>query len=172
MDEPEPESEHEPEPKASYIDFAAFLAPDFSPSAFANSLVLATNHPSDVPVDLSTPLSRVLFDIQEIDTRVDVLATRSALPLLTHTQTQANAARRIVEDVEAQVASLREGYGRLEKEVVRRYGTAEEMYVMADRLWRTVKLGRAVGRGLLLGRQLQAQLAEVGSNTAGKKDEH
>ena len=49
----------------SYIDYEAFLDPDFSASSFANTLVLATNNPSDTPLDLSTPLSRVLFDVQE-----------------------------------------------------------------------------------------------------------
>ena len=54
------------EEDASYIDYETFLAPDFKPSAFANNLVLSTNNPNDSPLDLSTPLSRVLFDTQEI----------------------------------------------------------------------------------------------------------
>jgi hypothetical protein len=42
----------------SYIDYEAFLDPDFSATSFANTLVLATNNSSDTPLDLSTPLSR------------------------------------------------------------------------------------------------------------------
>lgn len=162
----------DPEAEPSYIDFDTFLEPDFSPSSFANSLVLATNNPSDTPLDLSTPLSRVLFDIQEIDTHIHTLATKSALPLLTHTKDQADAGQRIVADVEAQVASLTEGYARLQKEVVQRYEAADEVRLVAERLWQTVKIGRAVGRCMFLGRQLEAHMAELGPSGAAKKEDH
>lgn len=159
----------------SYIDYEAFLDPSFSPTTFANSLVLATNNSSDTSIDLSTPLSRVLFDIQEIDKHIHTLSTRSAIHLLTHTKQQADAGQRIVSEVEAQIASLTDGYERLEKEVIQRYEAAQEVQTAAERLWLTVKIGRAVGRCLLLGRQLEAQMAEVGGSSApasGKKEDH
>ena len=156
----------------SYIDYETFLDPDFSPTVFANSLVLATNNPSDTPLDLTTPLSRVLFDVQEIDTHIHNLTTQSALPLLHYTKEQDDAGQRIVNDVEAQVASLTEGYRGLEREVIQRYEAADEVRVAVERLWQTVKIGRGVGRCLLLGRQLEAQMGEVGTTTAGKKEDH
>ncbi|KAI4087336.1 MAG: hypothetical protein LQ339_008918 [Xanthoria mediterranea] len=159
----------------SYIDYDTFLDQDFSPTAFANSLVIATNNPSDTPIDLSTPLSRVLFDIQEIDTHIHTLTTQSAIPLLTHTKAQADAGQRIVTEVEAQVANLTDGYQRLEKEVIQRYEEANQVRVAVERLWETVRIGRAVARCLTLGRQLETQMAEVtgaagGSNSAKKED--
>ncbi|KAL9021578.1 MAG: hypothetical protein Q9185_001226 [Variospora sp. 1 TL-2023] len=162
--------------KQSYIDYDAFLDPDFSPTAFANSLVIATNNPSDTPIDLSTPLSRVLFDIQEIDTHIHNLTTKSAIPLLTHTKDQADAGERIVADVEAQVASLIEGYQRLQKEVTQRYEEADEVRIAVERLWETVRVGRSVARCLTLGRQLETQMAEVGESGGAaaevKKGDH
>ena len=156
----------------SYIDYEALLDPDFSPTAFANSLVIATNNPSDTPIDLSTPLSRVLFDIQEIDTHIHELTTKSAIPLLTHTKDQADAGQRIVTEVEAQVASLTDGYQRLEKEVIQRYDEANQIRIAVERLWETVRIGRAVARCLTLGRQLETQMAEVagGGLNPGKED--
>jgi len=156
----------------SYIDYENFLDPDFSPTLFANSLVLATNNPSDTPLDLSTPLSRVLFDIQEIDTHIHTLTTKSALPLLNYTKNQDDAGQHIVDEVEAHVASLTDGYQRLEKEVIQRHEAANEVRIAVERLWQTVKIGRAVGRCLLLGRQLEVQLSEVSGGTTGKKDDH
>jgi hypothetical protein len=153
----------------SYIDYETFLSPDFSPSLFANSLVLGTNNASDTPLDLSTPLSRVLFDAQEINTHIDTLTTKSALPLLSHTQEQTASSARIVQEIDSQVAALNDGYKRLEKEVLVRYETAEEVRKVAERLWETLRLGRSVGRALQLGRQLEVQLAEVG-NTKSKED--
>ncbi|CAF9917364.1 MAG: hypothetical protein ALECFALPRED_011118 [Alectoria fallacina] len=154
----------------SYIDYETFLDPDFSPTSFANSLVLATNNPSDTPLDLSTPLSRVLFDVQEVDTHIHTVTTKSALPLLNYTKDQDDAGQRIVSEVEAQVANLTDGYQRLEREVIQRYEAANEVRVAVERLWQTVKIGRGVGRCLLLGRQLEAQMAEVG--TGAKKEDH
>ncbi|KAH0542093.1 hypothetical protein FGG08_003473 [Glutinoglossum americanum] len=164
----------DPEPP-SYIDYESFLDPSFSAVSFANSLVLATNNPSDTPLDLTTPLSRVLFDVQEIDTHIHNLTTTSALPLLTYTSEDRDASQRIVKEIEAQVASLTEGYERLEKEVLLRWEAAEEVRLVTERLWRTVKIGRSTGRCLLLGRQLEVQIAEVGglgAGGSGKKEDH
>ena len=155
-----------------YIDYETFLDPAFSPTSFANSLVLATNNPSDAPLDLSTPLSRVLFDVQEIDTHIHTLTTQSALPLLNFTKEQDEASQQIVKEVEAQVSNLTDGYQRLEKEVIQRFETADEVRQTVERLWDTVKIGRAVGRCLLLGRQLEVQMAETGSNALSIKDDH
>ena len=156
----------------SYIDYEAFLDPNFSPTSFANSLVLATNNPSDTPLDLSTPLSRVLFDVQEVDTHIHTLTTQSALPLLNYTKDQNDAGQRIVSEVEAQVANLTDGYQRLEREVIQRYEAADEVRIAVERLWQTVKIGRGVGRCLLLGRQLEAQMREVGPGSVAKKEDH
>lgn len=156
----------------SYIDYETFLNPDFSPTSFANSLVLATNNPSDSPLDLSTPLSRVLFYVQEVDTHIHTLTTKSAIPLLNYTKDQDDAGQRIVRKVEAQVANLTDGYKRLEKEVIQRYEAADEVRVAVERLWQTVKIGRGVGRCLLLGRQLEAQMVEVGTGSTTKKEDH
>ncbi|KAF2242100.1 hypothetical protein BU26DRAFT_571336 [Trematosphaeria pertusa] len=156
----------------SYIDYEAFLDPDFSATSFANTLVLATNNPSDTPLDLSTPLSRVLFDVQEIDTHIDTLTTKSALPLLEHTRDHAESSGRMLQEVEGQVASLTESYKTLEKEVIERYEVAEQVRLTAERLCQTVKIGRAVARCLMLGRQLEMRMSELGGVGSAKKEDH
>lgn len=149
------------EGEPSYIDYEAFLDPAFSPASFANSLVQSTNNATDTPLDLSTPLSRVLFDLQEIDTHIHTLTTRSALPLLKNTRDQTASAGRILNDTEGQVSAVTQGYERLETEVLRKWEAADEARVAAEKSLATVRLTRAVGRCLALGRQLESQLAEV-----------
>jgi len=158
--------------EASYIDYEAFLDPGFSATSFANTLVLATNNASDTPLDLSTPLSRVLFDVQEVDTHIDTLTTKSALPLLQHTKDDAESSERILREVEGQVASLTESYKTLEKEVIERYEVAEQVRLTAERLCETVKLGRAVARCLMLGRQLEVRMSELGGVGSAKREDH
>lgn len=145
----------------SYIDYEAFLDPDFSPASFANSLVVATNNATDTPLDLSTPLSRVLFDLQEIDTHIHTLTTKSALPLLTHTGDQTAAASKILKEADEQVASVSQGYERLEREVLRKWEAAEEARLATENSLATVRLARAVARCIALGRQLDGQMMEV-----------
>lgn len=145
----------------SYIDYEAFLDPEFSPAGFANSLVLSTNNATDTPLDLSTPLSRVLFDVQEIDTHIHGLTTRSALPLLSHTQNQTAAAEHILKETGTQITSVTQGYERLEKEVLQKWQAAEEARIAAENSLATVRLARAVARCLTLGRQLESQVAEL-----------
>ncbi|KAF5609875.1 uncharacterized protein FSUBG_3656 [Fusarium subglutinans] len=153
----------------SYIDYETFLDPDFSPASFANTLVVSTNNPNDTPLDLSTPLSRVLFDAQEIDSHIDVLTTRSAVPLLNYTQEQTQASKNIVGELDGQIRSLNDSYRQLEKEVIDKHAEADEVRLVALRLWETLKLGRSVGRCLQLGRQLEVQHSELDSGT-GKED--
>lgn len=148
----------------SYIDYDTFLSPEFSSTSFANSLVLSTNNSSDTPVDLSTPLSKVLFDIQEIDTHIHTLSTKAALPLLTSLQASSAAAETIVNDLSTQVKSLTEGYERLEKEVGERYEEANAVRQVVEQLWETVRIGRGVSRCLQLCRQLEAQMSDATPN--------
>ncbi|KAL8967324.1 MAG: hypothetical protein Q9183_002974, partial [Haloplaca sp. 2 TL-2023] len=73
------------------------------------------------------------------------------------------------------VASLSDGYQRLQKEVIQRHEEADEVRIAVERLWETVKVGRAVGRCLTMGRQLETQMAEVnggGSGSTAKKEDH
>ena len=158
----------------SYIDYETFLDPTFSATSFANTLVLATNNPSDSPIDLSTPLSKVLFDVQEVDTHIDNLTRKSAVPLLEYTRDHVQSGDRILQELETQVAALSGSYERLEREVIRRYEAAEEVRLVAERLWRTVRLGRAVGRCLVLGRQLETQMADArgGGPGAVKREDY
>jgi len=162
-------SEDEP----SYIDYEGLSTPDFSPTKFANTLILQTNNPNDTPLDLSTPLSRVLFDVQELDTHIDALTTKNALPIIEHTQKRSEAAGRILESVEEQVQSLNESYRRLEREVLEKYAAAEEVRVAAERMLRTLRLGRGVQRAVQLGRQLDGQIDEIGrERESGKMGNH
>lgn len=150
----------EAETEPSYIDYEAFASPDFDAPSFANALVLSTNDANDTSLDLSTPLSRVLFDVQEIDTHIDSLTTSSALPLLNHTSTRAKASTHLLDTLESQVQGLQQAYTRLHQDVVERYEQADQVRLTAERLASTLRLARAVARCLQLGRTLEGHMAD------------
>lgn len=156
-------------PGSSYINYATFLSPNFSTPAYANALVTSTNDTSTTTttnttppdLDLATPLSRALFDAQEVDTHIHALTTRAALPLLSHTHDSAAAGARIADTVDARVAALTAAHARLDRDVVGRWRTAETVRRAATAACDAVELARAVGRCLALGRQLEGQMLEL-----------
>ncbi|KAK4497193.1 hypothetical protein PRZ48_011643 [Zasmidium cellare] len=158
------------EPSTStYLDTKTLLSPTFTPSTYANTLLLQTNNPTDTPLDLSTPLSRVLFDVQEVDTNIDTLTTQNALPIISHAQEKNDSGKRVLEVVEEQVGVLRESYERLEREVGERYEAAEQVRLVAERMVKTLRLGRLVQRVVQLGRQLEGQMEDVSSPPSARQ---
>ncbi|GAB1733983.1 hypothetical protein NU195Hw_g1008t1 [Hortaea werneckii] len=158
-----------PNPTSSYIDYAALTTPSFSAPAHANRLVLSTNLPTDPPpLDLSTPLARLLFDAQEIDSHLDTLTTAHALPLVQHAALRRDASRRLLEQVEEQVRGLTESYERLEQDIRLRYGNAETVRLAAERMLATLRLGRGVQRCVNLGRQVEGLIGEVEGRGGGE----
>jgi hypothetical protein len=145
----------------SYIDYEAFTSPDFHAPTFTNTLILSTNDANDTSLDLSTPLSRVLFDVQEVDTHIDSLTTSSALPLLKHTSTRAKASTHVLDTLESQVQGLQQAYTRLHQDVVERYEQAGQVCLVADRLANTLRLARAVARCLQIGRTLEGSMVDT-----------
>lgn len=151
--------------EVSYIDYETFIDPAFSAVTFANQLVLATNDPTDTFLDLSTPLSRVLFDVQEVDTHIDNLTTANAVPLLVHTQDRHAAATKLLETVEGQVSSLTESYKRLEIDVIGRFEDASRTQLAATRLCSTVRWANSVMRYAQQARQLEMLMQTVTRST-------
>src|SRR5271156_7154441 len=58
-----------------YADYVALLSEDFTPAKHANSLVLATNDPSDKQTDFTSPMKRIQYDLEEVGRRIDQLVT-------------------------------------------------------------------------------------------------
>lgn len=143
-----------------YIDYPTLLSPTFSPTTFSSTLISQTNHPHE-PLDLTTPLSRVLFDLQEIDTTLHTLTTTSSALLLTHTATTTRASSTLLTAVTAQTAMLNTAYERLRREVVDRGDRAEEVVRVVQNLHATTRVLREVSRGVVLARQVERQVADL-----------
>lgn len=150
-----------------YIDYETFLSPNFSPHSFANALILHTNTSDDPNLDLSTPLSRVLFDLQEIDSHIHSLTTGNASELLAYAGESRRVSEELVNGVEEQMKIVGAAYRRLEKEVVSRGKAAEEVLGVVERLSAVTRVVRGVGRVVLLGRQLEGLVGEWFSNRGG-----
>ena len=72
-------TEYAPDP---YADYSALLAESFTPAAHANSLITATNDPSDKTTDLTSPMQRVQYDIEEVNRHIDELVVSLRMQLM------------------------------------------------------------------------------------------
>ena len=160
--------------KDSYLDIPTLTSETFNAYNHANTLVTRTNNPTDTPLDLSTPLSRVLFDVQEIDTHIHNVTTKSAIPILEYTKSQNESAQRILDRVTEESTRLNANYARLQQEVLGRYEQAVGARVVAERTWEVLRLGRDVQRILNLARSLESTVSESGLGQPGRsgKEDH
>ncbi|RMZ81422.1 hypothetical protein DV738_g2333, partial [Chaetothyriales sp. CBS 135597] len=157
---------------SDYIDIDSLTSDDFSPYDHAAALIQRSNNPADPSVDLNTALSRALFDLQEIDSHIHTLTSRSALEILTYTRTQNEAAQRILDRVEEERGRLNASYARLQQEVLGRYERASTAKLNSTRSWQVLQLGRQVQRVLALARQFETAIADsgLGAGRVGKED--
>jgi len=159
-------------PTSTYINIDKLTAADFTPHSYANDLVKSVNNastttsqqhiPSDALVDLTTPLQKTLFDLQEIDTSIHTLTSRSALDILQYTREQNVTAQRILERVEEERSRLVADFERLKGEVLGRYERAERARAGAERSLRVVGLTRGVQRVVGLARSFEAAVGDSG----------
>ncbi|KAK5098973.1 Conserved oligomeric Golgi complex subunit [Exophiala xenobiotica] len=167
---------------STYINIEKLTANDFTPYSYANDLVKSVNNasntgqqsiPSDALVDLTTPLQKTLFDLQEIDTSIHTLTSRSALDILQYTRQQNVTAQRILEHVEEERSRLVADFERLKGEVLGRYERAERARVGAERSLKVVGLSRGVRRVVGLARSFEAAMGDSGlGNVAGGREVH
>ncbi|KAL1887821.1 Conserved oligomeric Golgi complex subunit [Ceratocystis pirilliformis] len=139
----------------SYVDYRAFLDPTFQPPAFIRDLVQETSSLDDQPIDFSTPLSRILFDIQEINSNIDSVTTGSAEPLLNHTQGQNNASQSLTDGLDALSDALNRSHLHLEHQVGITYDFANMTRYVARRVTSTHGLLTPLTNFCKLSRQLE-----------------
>ncbi|KAK5080258.1 Conserved oligomeric Golgi complex subunit [Lithohypha guttulata] len=168
-----------PSTLSTYISIEKLTDPSFNPYTYANNLVKsvntssATGQPTTGPdslVDLTTPLQKSLFDLQEIDTSIHALTSRSALDIIEYTQTQNATAQRILERVEEERSRLVSDFERLRTEVLGKYERAEKARIGAERSLVLVKLTKNVQKIVNLARQFESIVTEGGLGTG--KEQH
>ena len=199
-----PSSSSFPTGLSPHLNLPALLSPTFTPTSHANTLLHRTTPTAstDPPgsIDLTTPLSRALFDAQEIDAHVHSLTARHAVPMLTWLERQTASAERVSNGLQGKaddhdgvlgqyaggpgggasglgLKAVNETYARLEQEVLGRYERAERLGRAAGNGVRTMRVLREVNRALLAARRVEAAVVESGLGTttpgkglAGKED--
>ncbi|KAL2887290.1 golgi transport complex component Cog5 [Ceratocystis lukuohia] len=146
--------------KRSYVDYRTFLDPTFQPPAFIRDLVQSTGGSDDQQIDFSTPLARILFDIQEVNSDIDSVTTGSAGPLLSHTLGQNNASQSLTDGLDALTDALYRSHLHLEREVGITHDFAIMTQYVARRVTSTHSLLTSLSTFFKLSRQLEIHCLE------------
>lgn len=141
--------------QSDYVDYDVFLSEDFDPLTFANSLVLSTNSPTDIDVDIATPAKRLGYDITEVQDRIAGLTASKSSSLLSEAGNVAdlNAA---FAPLRTSVNSLSTSYAKLQRDIIDPYYKAQNIHSALRRLHTTTGLLRSLSWFLYLLRQLES----------------
>jgi hypothetical protein len=145
--------------ESQYVDYDVFLEPRFSPIAFANSLVLATNNASDLEIDLDVPAKRLDYDIEEIDKLINDSAEENYLELLSQ-GTKVQMARQAVSEFKPSLDHVNFSYSKLEKDFLQPYRKSQTLHSALKRLHMASSLLRSLTWYLYLARQLWISLQQ------------
>lgn len=136
-------------------DFEAFTEAEFSATAFAASLLSATNVLDDTELDLATPTKKLQFDANECERRMDKLAA-THYELLINNFGNIDATRALMEQsINPLAQRMRKAYERIHNDIVGPYDDAVRLNGALRKVHATASLLRGAGFFLLFVQQLQ-----------------
>jgi hypothetical protein len=145
-------------------DYDVFLEQGFSPLAFANSLVLATNTSLDVEVDLDAPSRRLGYDLEEIERLIESIASDNYEELLDQASSVQHA-QEALKPLKTSLDHVNFSYSKLQRDVVKPYEKAFKLHTALKKLHQTSSMLRALTWYLYLARQLATLMGPETSNS-------
>ncbi|ANB12528.1 Cog5p [Sugiyamaella lignohabitans] len=139
--------------------YEVFLDPGFSPVAYANSLVLATNTPTDPDVDLSAASRRLGYEMDEVDQLMSAISTENYEDLLDQAR-NVKKAEGALKSLKTSLDHVNFSYSKLERDVVKPYEQAQQMHTALKRLHLTSSMLRSLTWYLYLARQLTSLMSD------------
>ncbi|GEQ68160.1 hypothetical protein JCM33374_g1827 [Metschnikowia sp. JCM 33374] len=135
-------------------DFEAFLEDDFDPIRFAASLLQATNVVDDTELDLSTPLKKLQFDVNECNKRMESLSSTNHKELLYNVD-KVEVNRKLMDEIiNPSTARLKTAFDRINKDVITPYEDAVKLNDALQRIHQTCMLLRGSSFFLVFLQQL------------------
>lgn len=139
---------------ADLEDFEAFTEPDFSPTGFASTLLLATNVLDDTELDLATAIKKLKFDANECERRMEKLASNNYELLIANLGNIDSTRALMEEKINPLVTRMNKAYERIHNDIVEPYDDAVKLNGALKRVHSTASLLRGAGFFLLFVQQV------------------
>lgn len=136
-------------------DFEAFIEDGFDPLKFSASLLLATNVTDDSELDLWTPIKKLQFDANEVEKRMEKLASANH-ELLIENFSRIESTRALLDaQINPLTARMKKAFQRINNDIVQPYDDAVKLNGAIKRVHATLNLLRGAGFFFLFVQQLQ-----------------
>lgn len=136
-------------------DFEAFIEEGFDPLKFSASLLLATNVTDDSELDLWTPIKKLQFDSNEVDKRMEKLASANH-DLLINNFARIESTRALLDaQINPLTARVKNAFGRINTDIIQPYDDAVKLNGAMKRVHATLNLLRGASFFFLFVQQLQ-----------------
>ncbi|RCK60767.1 Conserved oligomeric Golgi complex subunit 5 [Candida viswanathii] len=135
-------SQSEETPVNELDDFEAFLEPDFKAEQFANELLVATNGQDNPELDLTTPIKKLTFDIDECDKRIAKISSSNYESLIANFQQIAECKQILTTRLNPSLDRVNAPFQRIKKEVIEPYDEAVKLNNALKRIHLTLELLR------------------------------
>ncbi|KAK6463032.1 Golgi transport complex subunit 5-domain-containing protein [Scheffersomyces coipomensis] len=145
-------------------DFEAFIDPDFHPTTFANDLIVATNGNESNDIDLSTPIKKLKFDIQECNSRMTKIAANN-YELLVSNFSRIEDTKSVLNDkINPAISQVNQKFDRIKSEVIEPYEEALRLNNALKRIHTTLDLLRGASFFIFIIQQLEQLEKSISSD--------
>lgn len=132
-----------------------YLSPTFRPEVVAGALIRDTTAPQDTSVDVTPALTRLKYDLEEIEHQMQDACKQNTEPLLEHAQHVGRTADD-VESLNPAVEDMVGTYAKLERDFLKPYQSAVTLHSAGDKLFAAARLSRNLSWYLQLALQAQS----------------
>lgn len=124
-------------------DFEVLLSPGFSASQFCNDLLKTTNRqPSASELDLETPMKKIRYDLDEVESRIEETIKRSPAHVLDQIYKSKSLKEVAENNLKSSLDYLDISYKRLQNEVLEPYERAQILQSVLSKVHQTSLLLR------------------------------
>lgn len=145
-----------------------YLSANFKPEVVAGALIRDTTAPQDTSVDVTPALTRLKYDLEEIEHQMQEACKRNTDSLLDHAQRVGKTADE-VEGINPAVEDMVGTYAKLERDFLKPYQRAVTLHSAGDKLFSAAQLSRNLSWYLQLALQAQSQDYQRESIVAAKE---
>lgn len=136
-------------------DFEAFLEHDFKAEQFANELIIATNGHDNPELDLTTPIKKLTFDIDECDKRIAKISSSNYESLISNFQKITECKQILTNQLNPSLERVNAPFQRIKKEIIEPYDEAVKLNNALKKIHLTLELLRSTSFFIFIIQQIE-----------------
>ncbi|AMD21520.1 HFL336Cp [Eremothecium sinecaudum] len=148
--------------ETEFEDFESLLEPNFNPTQYASELLRAINNDRNAnDLDIITPLKKITYEIDEVNSRTEKILKESPIKVLEQLDKRNSAKDKVSSTLKPSLDYLSMSYERLNTEILKPYESALVLQSALGKIHETSALLRNALIYLHMAAQIEASTLEV-----------